>query len=441
VRRGPLSRAAGTLTILRSWPGQRRAHFAPRELLIARRDRRVRDSVLYAAEHVPHYRDLLRREGIDPRELTTAEDLSLLPPLHRENVRADLERFRSTAPAARDGIMLRSSGTTGEPLDVFHDRASVLANVSYSERERAIETALVGKRFGYTRVYLGTPGPENVQRVRGLMDTASYRPLRPRFRMVLSTQPYERIVEQIDALRPDVLSGSGSFLEAFFRTAAARGGPSHRPRALLYSWDHMTEDGRRLIERSFGVRVMSRYSAMESLKIAFHCEEGRFHLHEDLCHVTIAGLDDEKLRNGERGEIVLSNLVNRGTVLLNYRLGDLGAVSSERCACGRGTKLLTQFEGRVSEVIRLPDGSLVDPLALSVAVRLPGVVRHQLVEIRPGELLLRVATADETAYERVAPDLRATLRDVLHGLEVDVTYAADIAPEPGKKFRPIVLLG
>jgi len=269
----------------------------------------------------------------------------------------------------------------------------------------------------------------------------SYRPLRPRFHLVTSTQPYERIAEEIDALRPDVLAGSGSFLEAFFRTAAERGRPAHRPRAVRYSWDHMTDQGRRLIERSFGTRVLSHYSAMESLKIAFLCEEGRFHLHEDLCHVTVAGLDGTPLPEGDRGQLVISNLVNRGTVLLNYRLGDLGAVSSERCTCGRSTKLLTQFEGRVSEVIRLPDGSLIDPMALSVAVRLPGVVRHQLVEVRPGEFLLRVATVDEAAYERVAPALRATLRGMLRGLEVDVAPAAEIRPEPGRKFRPVILLG
>jgi phenylacetate-CoA ligase len=258
---------------------------------------------------------------------------------------------------------------------------------------------------------------------------------------VPSKQPFGRIVEEVDSLRPDVLSGSGSFLEAFFRTAAERGALEHRPRVVLYAWDHMSEEGRRLIEKSFASRVLSRYSAMEALKIAFLCEAGQFHLHEDLCHVTVADLEGARVRESERGQLLITNLVNRGTVLLNYRLGDLGAVSSEQCSCGRTTKLLAQFEGRVSEVIHLPDGGLVDPMAFASTVRLPGVVRYQLVEVRPGEFLFRLVTADEAAYERVAPELRTTLRRMLRGLEVDVAHAAEIQPEPGKKFRPIVLLG
>ncbi len=260
------------LTIARHLPGQWRALFVPREELEGRRDRAVRETVLYAAGHVPHYRDLFRHEGIDPREIRGADDLARLPTLTREDVLRDPARFRSDAREARDGVTLQSSGTTGESLSLFHDRRSVLLNVAYSERERAVETAFVGKRLRYTRLFLSPDTVENVNRVRGLAARESFRPFRPRYRQEHGNRPRDELVQLIERIRPDALAGSGSVLEAFFRVAAERGAPRHLPRVVIYAWDAMTAAGRELIERTFGIPVLSRYSAMECLKIGFFCE-------------------------------------------------------------------------------------------------------------------------------------------------------------------------
>lgn len=441
-REGPLSRVGGTLTILRAFPGQRRAHFVPREQLLECRDRRVRDAVLYAAEHVPHYRDLFRREGIDPREVREADDLARLPLITRDEVLRDPRCFRSEAIDEQDGLTLQSTGTTGVPLSLFQDRRSILLNVAYSERERAVEAGLAGRRYRYTRLYLGSDSPENVDRVRGLMDRSSFRPLRPRFhRAVLGRQP-ERVDDVIDTIRPDVLMGCGSHLEAYFRAAERRGGPKHRPKALLYTWDHMSAGGRQLIEETFGIPVLSRYSAMESLKIGFFCEQrSGFHLHEDLCHVAIVDRDGRPVADGEPGEITLSNLVNRGTVLLNYRIGDLGRISTEDCPCGRSTRMLADLEGRVSEYVTLPDGSLIGPFGITLAVnQIPGVVRFQLIQRTATLFELQLATVDREAFDRGAAAAVVGVGELLQGYEVEATYVDDISVEPGRKYRPVVLL-
>ena len=236
----------------------------------------------------------------------------------------------------------------------------MLLNVAYSERERAVESALVGKRLRYTRLFLAPEAVENVRRVRGLAAEGSFRPFRPRYHVEPFQRPREELLAAIERIRPDVLMGSGSVLEVFFRLAAARGAPRHLPRVVLYGWDPMTAYGRELIEQTFGIPVLSRYSAMECLKIGFFCELRRgFHLHEDLCHVEARGPDGLPVAAGESGELVLSNLFNRGTVLLNYRLGDRGALSDAPCPCGRGTRVLVELDGRVDDAIALPDGGIV----------------------------------------------------------------------------------
>ena len=110
--------------------------------------------------------------------------------------------------------------------------------------------------------------------------------------------------------------------------------------------------------------MLSRYSAAEAFKIGFFCEECTgFHLHEDLCHVRTIGTDGQTLAPGEPGAIVISNLINRASVLLNYPIGDVGSISEERCPCGRTFKLLSELEGRVEDILSLPGGRFVHPRA------------------------------------------------------------------------------
>jgi len=430
------------VTIARAVPGQQRALFRDREQLLEDRDRRVRETVAYAAAHVPYYRELFAREDIDPREIHTADDLARLPVVSREEVRADPGRFRSEAAGVRGGLTLQSSGTTGLPLELYHDRRSVLLNVAYGERERAVEVAFAGKRLRYTRLYLGSSFQENVDRVRGFMAETSFRPLRPRYvRGSLTGAPPERAYELIDRVRPDILLGCGSHMETFFRIAAERGGPKHRPKALLYTWDHLSPGGRRLIEETFGIPVISKYSAMESLKVGVVCEQrSGFHLHEDLCHLTIVDREGKRVPDGQSGEIVLSNLVNRGSVLLNYRIGDLGRVSTSICSCGRSTRVLADLEGRTSEYVTLPDGSIVGPFIITNTLNaMQGVVRVQLVQVSPASFELRLVMVDRKAFDDGAAAAAEAVRQILEGYEVEPVYLEELPIVPGK-YRPIVLL-
>jgi phenylacetate-CoA ligase len=59
---------------------------------------------------------------------------------------------------------------------------------------------------------------------------------------------------------------------------------------------------------------------------------------------------------------VVSNLVNRATVLLNYRLGDLASYVGGSCPCGLALPLHAPPIGRIDDVIE--NGAVVHPMAL-----------------------------------------------------------------------------
>jgi phenylacetate-CoA ligase len=436
-----LARVRGTLTVLRTLPRQRAIPYLPSEQAAALRDQRVRAAVRRAAETVPFYRDVFRRNGIDPREVRTVHDLRRLPLIDKSTVLDDPARFRSSAVPDEDTVAFTTSGSTWRSLTVRHDRRSLLENIAYSERQRAVEATLAGKKLRYV---VATIAHETLtgRTVDAHYARSAVRPIGPARHWIPIDEGVERIVGRIDELRPDVLAGFGSYLEEFFKLVAHRGLELRLPRVVMYWGDPMSAEARAFVETHFGVPVLSTYAAVEAFKVGYYCEQRRgFHLYEDLCDLWIAAEDGSPRPAGERGEVVISNFVNRATVLLNYRLGDLGHLAGEECPCGRTSPLLSELEGRVSEVVHLPSGDVVHPFAvLTIVRRYETVTRSQLVQHELGRFELRVTTVDAAAFDELREPLARELARVLRGSTVEVTRHERLNGGGRGKFVPVVAL-
>src|SRR2546430_4608990 len=86
----------------------------PQSELEARALERLRGLLMHAAAHVPHYRDLFRRVGMEPEDIRTLSDLSHLPITTKADLRAGFPA-RTTAhnlPEHRRQKMLTSGSTS-----------------------------------------------------------------------------------------------------------------------------------------------------------------------------------------------------------------------------------------------------------------------------------------------------------------------------------------
>jgi phenylacetate-CoA ligase len=434
------TRLWGSAVVAASLPGQSAVPFWPRERIEALRDRRLRELVAYAAATVPYYRELFRRDGIDPRSIRAAADLERLPLLDRERVRAEPERFVAESRAARGALQFTTSGSTATPLRVFHDQASVLRNMAYGERERRPIIAGTGGNFRPKELYVGS-ADSTFTRVIAFYREATLLPMQPRRHWVSVLQPVEDIAALVNRERPDLIVGYGGWHDLFFKTVAARGLELHEPKLVVYMAEALPPGARELIEGHFGIPVLSRYSAAECFKIGFYCEARTgFHLHEDLCHVRIVRDDGTTASPGEPGRVVLTNLVNRGSVLINYPLGDVAAMPVDQtCPCGRTFALLSELEGRVEDILALADGRFLHPRAIFHVFKAdPDVLQYQLTQHEPRRFELTLATLDDAAFARAWARARPTLETLLAPAPVvDARRATEISYGSGRKFRAV----
>ncbi len=432
-------KAHGNAIVFAHLPGQRRVPYLPREKQSSLRDARLRRLVRYAARTVPYYRRLFEEQKIDPREIRTVADLDRFPLIDKQMVRSNPRFFVSASRRGMRSIPFTTSGTTGNPLQIFHDQSSLLANIAFGEREREVISRGSDKKLGYREAAIFYPGNTS-SKVWAFYRRKTFIPVRPD-RLVLSVlEPVEKVVESINRFRPDVIRSYGSYLEILFRILAARKIHMHPPRLIICGADAMTEAGRTFITETFGIPVFALYNAVEALKIGFSCEaRSDYHLHDDLCHIKIIDRHGKKVPDGQSGEVVISNLVNHGTVLLNYRLGDIASLSSEKCSCGRTLPLLSELVGRVEDILFLPGGEFVHPRAIWRVFKFRDeVLQYQLTQHEPNRFELSLVTADKKIYQRIIDDILADLRDLLgRSAVIEPGFYRELERQKGGKFRPV----
>ncbi len=406
--------------------------------LEARQARRVREIVRHAHGSVPFYRDAMRRAGMEPADVRDAADLARLPLVDKDAVARDPAPFESRAMAARDGLAIQSSGTTGRSRTIRWDARALFESLAAGRRHRRVLARFVGREGGYREATVVRDGAVAVQMRRFYEERSFMPPGAELSRATLSAaQPFAALLADLNRFRPDVVRGYGSHLGTFLRWVHAGGHALVRPKAVVYGADSMSDADRRLIEDSLGVAVLSTYQAVEALRIGFQCEERRgFHLSVDQVAVRVVDRAGREVQPGAAGDIVISPLTNRATVLLNYRLGDVVTRGRGPCACGRTLPVLERIEGRADDAIRLADGSAIHGLALIARLQAVGGVREvQVVQESVGEFLLRVVVehgADVDASCRRV--MAATVGDVA----VRVERVAEIEPEPNGKRRAVI---
>jgi phenylacetate-CoA ligase len=415
------ARLLNTATIALRARHERRVPFWSAEGIARRQRRHLRTIVAHAYSSVPFYAESMRELGLAPRDIRTVDDLALLPPIDATLVRAEERRFLSTRVAPAHRRALHTSGSHGGHHGVvWWDERSLLSKLAYAERDRAVLGALLGRAIGHRQLYL-LPRAAQSFVLREWWSEWTVTPSRLATRSVVPPgTSYEAVAARLRADRPDVVYSYGSYAEHIARWLAARGEEARGPSVWCYGGDGMTRQGRALLERVTGARVLSTYQATEPGRLGFECERrDGWHLNVDLCAVRIVNAAGATVTAGREGSLVVSNLHNRATVLLNYHLGDVGALADAPCACGRSLPLLRTLAGRRTETVQLADGRAVSGLVLQAECMsaLEGALRVQLVIEGPGRVRIRAvlpAGADGPAVaSRISDVVRATYGESL----------------------------
>ena len=341
----------------------------------------------HAYETVPYYRDRWQSVGFTPRAEMTSDDLGQLPLLAHDDIRTRVDDLVSRAFDSGDLLRDYTGGTMSNPTSFYRNRECRTAR--FGRQWGVLESC--GYRRGDKRgliwgahVDLPVPGAASTfkRRLRqfasgdevlccGVMTDADL------------LDYYQRLL----AFRPRVIYGYPNAIEEFASfIQRKRLRPIHATRVLCTA-EKLHEHQRLLFEEVFGAEVFNLYCSRDHGCVAFECHR-HLGFHVDTGNTIVEILrDGRRAEPGESGELVITDLLNYGMPLVRHATADMATAAVGPCDCGNPFPLFSSLDGRTTDILYRPDGTVVAGIMLpDLFMHQPTIAQSQFVQEDPSSL-------------------------------------------------------
>ncbi|MBR6209019.1 MAG: phenylacetate--CoA ligase [Oscillospiraceae bacterium] len=320
----------------------------PREEMAALQNELFLKQLRRVYDNVPYYRSKMEEKGVTPEDIHSLEDIRKLPFLSKADLR-DAYPYGLLAKPLSECVRIQStSGTTGKRVVAFYTQHDV--DLWEECCARAI-TAAGGTEedvcqvcYGYG-LFTGGPGLHGGSHKVGCLT------------LPMSSGNTERQIQFMMDLGATILCCTPSYA-AYLGEALAEAGykpEDNRLKAGIFGAEPWTEEMRRDIQRSLGIKAYDIYGLTETSGpgVAFECPEQKgMHINEDHFYPEIIDPDTgEVLPEGAQGELVFTALDKEAFPLIRYRTRDICTLSREKCSCGRTLIRMSKPRGRSDDML------------------------------------------------------------------------------------------
>lgn len=341
----------------------------------------LKQHVHHLERHSPFYRQRFAEIGFRAEDLSTLEQLRLLPVTTKKDLAADNRAF--LAVSETDVVdFCTTSGTTGTPVVIWQTESDLrrLAENEY----QAFAAAGVTRDH---RVLIAAALD------RGFMAGLAYfLGLRQLGASVLraGSGSLEYLREMLLLQRPQVMVGVPSLFLALGRHLQQADFDPHQlgVEKLICIGEPVRSDDLALstlgeaLHFCWGATVLGTYAGTEIATAFADCVVGSCggHLLPELALVEILDDAGNPVAAGETGEVVVTPLGVEGTPLLRYRTGDLARLHQQSCACGRHTPRLGPIIGRREQMLKCR-GTTLFPATVARALQDLSTIHGHYLEV------------------------------------------------------------
>jgi len=397
--------------------------------------RRLQDLLRHAGEHSPYYRRVFAERGFDPGKVQHRRDLRCLPILRKADINDHRKDFCS-----RDSGTLQSmttGGSSGEPLIFQVGKARVSHDVAAKWRATRWWGVDIGDREA---VMWGSPIELKAQDYwRAWRDRLLRTQLLPAFD--LSPARLDTYLASLRRQRPAMLFGYPSVMCLLARHARQR-----RVRlddlgikVVFATAERLYEEQRALLAGAFGAPVANGYGGRDAGFLAHECPDGGLHISAEDIIIEIVDQLGQPVPDGDSGAIVVTHLASADFPFIRYATGDIGALDTRACPCGRGLPLLKSIEGRTTDFVVARDGTVMHGLALIYILR-------DLAQIRAFKIIQESVVRTRilvVAKPQLPPALKQDIAAKFHarlgaGVEIVIETVTAIPAEASGKHRYVV---
>jgi phenylacetate-CoA ligase len=384
---------------------------------------------------VPYVSACMKCAGVTPAEIQTPADLARLPIMTKAVVRQHRQGLRSTAAGKLSKFS--TGGSTGEPLVFDLSKRRIASRVACRQRV----AQWWGLSVGHPELALwGSPIELTRQDwARKVRDWLMATRLLPAFDMTEAAMA--RYLDIMEQGHWEQIFGYPSSLYQLCLYARKQGRALRRAgiRVVFVTSEVLFPYQRELISEMLGCPVANGYGGRDSGFIAHECPQGGMHILTDAVIVEVVDPQGRPLPPGEPGEIVATDLYSEEAPFLRYATGDVGALSTRQCGCGRALPLIERIVGRSNDCIMAPDGRNIHDLALVYPLReIEGIDSFRIHQLTIKQLHVQIVRNEHfrgDSEEKLRKSWRALLRAPV---EITFEYLPRLLADRSGKFRHII---
>ena len=356
---------------------QKEIETASREEILKIQNEKIRKQVKHVYDNVPYYRNLMEEKGLTPDDIQSVDDIKKLPFLSKADLR-DSYPYGMLGVDLKDCVRIHStSGTTGKRVVAFYTQHDVdLWNECCA---RAIVAAggneddVCQVCYGYG-LFTGGLGLDGGSHKVGCLT------------LPMSSGNTDRQIQFMMDLGATIICCTPSYAAFIGESLAERGykPEDNKLKAGIFGAEPWTEEMRRSIEKSLGIKAYDIYGLTETSGpgVAYECEaQSGMHINEDHFYAEIIDPDTgEVLPEGSKGELVFTSLDKEAFPLLRYRTRDICILSREKCPCGRTHVKMCKPMGRSDDMLIIR-GVNVFPSQIETVLLNEGYTPNYQIEI------------------------------------------------------------
>jgi phenylacetate-CoA ligase len=256
----------------------------------------------------------------------------------------------------------------------------------------------------------------------------------------LTNEIMTRYARRLASKNVRFLYGYPSSLELFASFLLDSGLPTSSMQAVFTTSELLSPGARRTIETAFGCPVFDLYGCNDGGLYSFECEHHNgFHQAMESCIVEVVDDEGLPLPEGEMGRIVTTHLANRCHPFLRYVTGDVGALDSTPCACGRGLVRIVHIQGRERDFVLTPGGRMVHGAFFNhfePFYKSEWLERFQVHQPSQDRLIVRLIVQKQPT-EQEQSEMIAQLKRGLGEMEITIDIVDELVLTETGKFRVV----
>jgi phenylacetate-CoA ligase len=202
---------------------------------------------------------------------------------------------------------------------------------------------------------------------------------------------YEKYINIINSYKPKYIYGYPSSMYLLADYCRSHGINTVHFDAVFSTAEVLLPHYRTAIENQFQCKVSDGYGSYDGGGQASECEIHKgLHISVEKVIMEIVDENGRRLPPGKSGRIIVTDLHNYAMPFVRYEVGDTGVLSDKPCVCGRGLPNLETLEGRITDIIRLSNGTTIAGLAIPHLFKDCHIKQYQLLQVASDEIVIKI---------------------------------------------------